>query len=103
MFVIGTINPMFVVNIILIAILLWIIGVWVYYKIQRKRLGGELTEKAFEENMRKAQIVDLRERKDFDAGHILGARSIPYPMLKQKHGWITNGFAGLTSMIQALH
>ena len=66
MFVIGTINPMFVVNIILIAILLWIIGVWVYYKIQRKRLGGELTEKAFEENMRKAQIVDLRERKDFD-------------------------------------
>ena len=86
MFVIGTINPMFVVNMILIAILLWIIGVWVYYKIQRKRLGGELTEKAFEENMRKAQIVDLRERKDFDAGHILGARSIPYPMLKQNMG-----------------
>ncbi|KRM21177.1 rhodanese-like domain-containing protein [Latilactobacillus graminis] len=83
MLVLGTINVWVIINSILIVILLWFFGDWAYYRIQRKRLGGELTETAFEETMRKAQIVDLREKKDFDAGHILGARSLPYSMLKQ--------------------
>lgn len=86
MFVIGAINTWMIVNIILILILLWMVGDWAYYRIQRKRLGGELTAAAFEASMRKAQIVDLRDKKDFDANHILGARSIPYPMLKQNMG-----------------
>lgn len=38
----------------------------------------------FESTMRKAQIIDLRERKDFDAGHILGARNMPYSVLKER-------------------
>ncbi len=63
MLVLGTINVWVVINIILIAILLWFLGDWAYYQIQRKRLGGELTEAAFEETMRKAQIVDLRDKK----------------------------------------
>ena len=34
--------------------------------------------------MRKAQVIDVREKDTFDAGHILGARSMPYNMLKQQ-------------------
>ncbi|SPC39032.1 rhodanese-like domain-containing protein [Latilactobacillus fuchuensis] len=85
MFVLGSITT-WTINIILLLVLLWLVGDWAYYKIQRKRLGGELTAEDFESTMRKAQIVDLRDKKDFDANHILGARSIPYPMLKQNMG-----------------
>ncbi|QEA48406.1 rhodanese-like domain-containing protein [Latilactobacillus curvatus] len=107
MLVLGTINVWVVINIILIAILLWFLGDWAYYQIQRKRLGGELTEAAFEETMRKAQIVDLRDKKDFDAGHILGARNLPYPMLKQNMGELRMDLpvylydAGITLSIRA--
>jgi rhodanese-related sulfurtransferase len=31
--------------------------------------------------MRKAQVIDVREKAEFDAGHILGARNIPYTVL----------------------
>ncbi len=32
--------------------------------------------------MRKAQVIDVREKKVFDAGHILGARSVPYSTMR---------------------
>lgn len=36
--------------------------------------------------MRKAQVIDLRQEKDFGAGHILGARNLPYVYLRQQYG-----------------
>lgn len=36
--------------------------------------------------MRKAQVIDLRQEKDFGAGHILGARNLPYIYLRQQYG-----------------
>ena len=36
--------------------------------------------------MRKAQVIDLRQKDAFDKGHILGARSLPYIYLKQQYG-----------------
>ncbi|WP_057768803.1 rhodanese-like domain-containing protein [Lactobacillus selangorensis] len=60
-------------------------GSWLYYRVQRKHLGGELSEEDFEKTMRKAQIIDLREKKDFNANHILGARNMPYTTFRNTY------------------
>ncbi|GAB2485342.1 rhodanese-like domain-containing protein [Alkalibacterium psychrotolerans] len=72
-----------------ITILLWIgiiaWGIWeaVQY-FRRKNAAEALENEEFKQNMRKAQIVDVRGKDDFDAGHILGARNIPYMQMKQR-------------------
>lgn len=38
----------------------------------------------FIENYRKAQLIDVREEKEFNTGYILGARNIPLSQLKQR-------------------
>ncbi|MER2173399.1 MAG: rhodanese-like domain-containing protein [Carnobacterium sp.] len=73
----------------LINIVLWIIIiVWAGYEIysyfRRKNASVELTEEEFKKDMRKVQLIDVREKKDYDAGHILGARNIPYSTLKTR-------------------
>lgn len=40
--------------------------------------------------MRKAQVIDLRQEKEFNAGHILGARNLPYIYLRQQYGELRN-------------
>lgn len=75
-------SVLFWVNIILLAILIALILNWAYYKYMARRFATVL-EDEFKEGMRKAQIIDVREKNEFDSGHILGARSIPYPMLMQ--------------------
>lgn len=72
-----------IINIILIIIILAFALSWLWTWIQSKRVGGALTNEEFEKGKRKAQIIDVREKNEFDSGHILGARSIPYPMLMQ--------------------
>lgn len=57
-----------------------------YRKARLKAVGGEIEPEVFESSMRKAQIIDLRERKDFDKGHILGARNMPYSVIKERMG-----------------
>lgn len=66
-----------------IAIIGW--GIWelVQY-FRRKNVAPVLSKEEFKEKMRKAQIVDVRSADDFDAGHILGARNIPYMQMKQR-------------------
>ncbi|MFD1672780.1 rhodanese-like domain-containing protein [Agrilactobacillus yilanensis] len=74
------------INIVLLAVILGFGGNWLYYWLRAKQLKAGLSEADFESTMRKAQLIDLREKKDFDAGHILGARSLPYTTLKQRIG-----------------
>lgn len=38
-----------------------------------------LTEEEFIKGYRKAQLIDVREPNEFEGGHILGARNIPFP------------------------
>lgn len=73
----------FWLNIILLLVLLAMLANWAYYQFMSKRFATLLDQEAFKEGMRKAQIIDVREKKEFDSGHILGARNIPYPMLMQ--------------------
>lgn len=75
-------SPLIVINIILLAILLAIGINELYLRIMAKRSATTLTEEEFKEGMRKAQVIDVREKDEFDAGHILGARNIPYSVLK---------------------
>jgi rhodanese-related sulfurtransferase len=57
-------------------------------RIMAKRAAKTLEEEEFRENMRTAQVIDLREKDAFDSGHIMGARNIPYSQLKQSFGSI---------------
>ena len=77
---------LWVINGILLVIVLAMVFNELYLKIMGKRSAKMLTEEEFKETMRKAQVIDVREKDTFDAGHILGARSMPYSMLKTTIG-----------------
>ena len=77
---------LWVINGILLVIVLAMVFNELYLKIMVKRSAKMLTEEEFKETMRKAQVIDVREKDTFDAGHILGARSMPYSMLKTTIG-----------------
>lgn len=75
-----------IVDAILLAIILAFAAVWGWNKIQAKSIGGELSNDDFKAGMRKAQIIDLREKEAFKRKHIDGARNLPYSMLKYQFG-----------------
>lgn len=77
---------LWVINGILLVIVLAMVFNELYLKIMVKRSAKMLTEEEFKETMRKAQVIDVREKDTFDAGHILGARSMPYSILKTTIG-----------------
>ncbi|EKK0899996.1 rhodanese-like domain-containing protein [Enterococcus faecalis] len=79
---------LWVINGILLVIVLAMVFNELYLKIMVKRSAKMLTEEEFKETMRKAQVIDVREKDTFDAGHILGARSMPYSMLKTTIGFL---------------
>lgn len=75
-----------ILDTVLVVIILAFVFVWLWNKIQTKRLGnGDLTNDEFNQGMRKAQIVDLREKAPFKRKHIDGARNLPYTMLKYQY------------------
>ncbi|WEV36406.1 rhodanese-like domain-containing protein [Lactobacillus sp. ESL0677] len=76
-----------ILDVVLVAIILAFVAVWLWNKFQTKRLGsGDLTNEEFNQGMRKAQIVDLREKAPFKRKHIDGARNLPYTTLKYQYG-----------------
>jgi len=75
-------NVLWIINGVLLAILLAMGINELYLRIMAKRSAKIITEEEFRESMRKAQIIDVREKDSFDAGHILGARSMPYTTIK---------------------
>jgi len=69
---------------ILIALLVVVIfAVISYFRV--KKAVTTLNQEQFIEGYRKAQLIDVREAKDFAAGHILGARNIPQTQLRQRY------------------
>ncbi|QED48609.1 rhodanese-like domain-containing protein [Cytobacillus dafuensis] len=64
--------------IILGAIIVYSVINWLY----QRKIVKTLTEEQFREDYRKAQLIDVREPNEFEAGHILGARNIPLSQMK---------------------
>lgn len=59
----------------------------IYFVVTMLRLNKavvNLTQEEFIQGYRKAQLIDVREAKEFEAGHILGARNIPYSQFRQR-------------------
>ncbi|GAB2573531.1 rhodanese-like domain-containing protein [Gracilibacillus alcaliphilus] len=69
---------------ILLGILVVFLLFAVYRYFKQKRILKALSQDEFREGYRKAQLIDVREPKEFDGGHILGARNIPLTQLKQR-------------------
>jgi rhodanese-related sulfurtransferase len=68
-----------IIGILLIAIIFGLIS---YFRI--KKAVTNLTQEQFIEGYRKAQLIDVREPKEFAGGHILGARNIPQSQMRQR-------------------
>ncbi|AST92481.1 rhodanese-like domain-containing protein [Sutcliffiella cohnii] len=73
-------TSLYVLLAIVVAIIIYSVIVYFY---QRKILKT-LSEEEFRAGYRKAQLIDIREPKEFDGGHILGARNIPLSQLKMR-------------------
>ncbi|MGO4941677.1 rhodanese-like domain-containing protein [Ruoffia tabacinasalis] len=69
----------------LIAIGLVAYGIYLLVLWVMRKQSAEMAEShEIRENIRKVQIIDVRETPEFDAKHILGARSIPMSQFKQR-------------------
>ncbi|MDZ5471031.1 rhodanese-like domain-containing protein (plasmid) [Bacillus sp. 31A1R] len=66
--------------------LLIVLGAIIAYSVvtyfYQRRIVTTLTELQFREGYRKAQLIDVREPNEFEAGHVLGARNIPLSQMK---------------------
>lgn len=47
-----------------------------------------LTEDEFNQDLRKVQLIDLREKDKYEHGHILGSRNLPISSFQMKKGGI---------------
>lgn len=70
--------------------LLWLVliiwGLWELIQYFRRRdAATALENEEFNQNLRRVQLIDVRNRDDYDVGHILGARNIPSYEIKQRH------------------
>ncbi|MBS4209622.1 rhodanese-like domain-containing protein [Bacillus sp. FJAT-50079] len=61
-----------------------IIAFSLYNYFHQKKILKTLTEDEFRAGYRKAQLIDVREANEYEAGHILGARNIPISQLKAR-------------------
>ncbi|MBW1605665.1 rhodanese-like domain-containing protein [Lactobacillus sp. Sy-1] len=72
---------------ITVVVILIVWGAWFLINRYRlKQVANVIDESQFTQLKRRAQIIDLREKRDFDAGHILGARNVPYSTIRQLYG-----------------
>ena len=68
--------------------ILIVLGVIIIYALinvfRLKKAVTTLNEEEFIQGYRKAQLIDVRELKEFESGHILGARNIPITQLRNR-------------------
>ncbi|MFD2973393.1 rhodanese-like domain-containing protein [Peribacillus deserti] len=52
--------------------------------LNQRRILKTLTQEEFISGYRKAQLIDVREPNEYEAGHVLGARNIPMTQMKMR-------------------
>ncbi|MFD1707696.1 rhodanese-like domain-containing protein [Siminovitchia sediminis] len=68
-----------------LLIILGIVAAFSLYNyFRQKKILTTLTQDEFRAGYRKAQLIDVREQKEYDGGHILGARNIPMSQFKMR-------------------
>ena len=73
-------NFWYVLGIVLLLLFIYIL---VNYFINRKAVT-ELSQDEFQQGLRRAQVIDLREKADYDYGHIIGSRNIPMSIFRTR-------------------
>jgi rhodanese-related sulfurtransferase len=73
-------NSLYVLLIIIVAVAAYSVFTYFY----QKRIVKTVTEEEFRSGYRKAQLIDVREPNEFEAGHILGARNIPVSQMRMR-------------------
>ncbi|GAY72881.1 rhodanese-like domain-containing protein [Lentilactobacillus kosonis] len=68
--------------IVLVVLLLAWFGYYTFQNYRVRQVATYLSNEEFRKGMRRAQVIDLRERNNFKNGHILGARSLPYSTIR---------------------
>lgn len=75
---------------VILVVIIVIMAIWggmiLFDNWRRSKYAMTISAKQFEEGKRKAQVIDLRNDNDFKKSHIMGARNIPYVMLRQRYG-----------------
>lgn len=69
---------------IAIILVIAIIAYMIVQQILNKRAVKELDQNEFHNGIRKAQVIHVREKVDYDYGHINGSRNIPMTMFRQQ-------------------
>ncbi|PTH39725.1 rhodanese-like domain-containing protein [Staphylococcus agnetis] len=70
---------------IAIIVLVAVIACMLLNFFLNKKAVTELNQDEFQQGLRKAQVIDLREKADYDYGHVNGARNIPMTMFRQRY------------------
>src|SRR5699024_5957244 len=68
----------------LIIVLVILIAIGVFRHFRQGAYLKTLTEEQFRDGYSKAQLIGVRERHEFDQGHILGSRNIPVTQMSQR-------------------
>ncbi|WP_230129085.1 rhodanese-like domain-containing protein [Bacillus sp. CECT 9360] len=69
---------------ILLIILAGFMSYSIFNLLRQRKIAKTLSQDEFVAGYRKAQLIDVREPNEFEAGHILGARNIPLTQLKTR-------------------
>ncbi|MBN8412840.1 rhodanese-like domain-containing protein [Halomonas denitrificans] len=70
---------------LLVAAFLAVLTAWLLYELRNANAGGVTTSEATQMvNREDAVILDVRDKNDFKAGHIAGARNIPQSNLDNR-------------------
>ncbi len=71
-----------IISLLIIIVAVAIYAIFTYF--YQKKIVKTVSEEEFRGGYRKAQLIDVREPNEFDAGHILGARNIPMSQIRMR-------------------
>ncbi|MDO4813894.1 MAG: rhodanese-like domain-containing protein [Gemella sp.] len=73
----------FFITLLVIIFIIALVGLFNYYRMSKA--VTKLPYAEFKQNIRKVQLIDIREKTEFTYAHINGARNIPFSQLSFKY------------------